>query len=140
MNTHYELPSDSALIELFKTIKTIAVIGLSPKPYRPSHYVAKHLLEFGFEIIPVRPAVTEVLGLKAYKSLQDIPFPVDLVDVFRASKYVTDITDQCIDKKVKAMWLQEGVVDEVSAIIASNKNILTVMDKCIYKEYMRLMK
>lgn len=140
MNTRYVHPSDAVIIELFKTIKTIAVIGLSPKPYRPSHYVAKHLREFGFEVIPVRPAVTEVLGLKAYKYLQDIPFPVDLVDVFRASKYVADITDQCIDKKVKAMWLQEGVVDEVSAIKASDKNIITVMDKCIYKEYMRLLK
>ena len=88
----------------------------------------------------MRPAVTEVLGAKAYSSLHDIPFQVDLVNVFRAPKYVADIVDQCIDKKVKAIWLQEGVVDVESAVKACNANIFTVMDKCIYKEYVRLMK
>lgn len=100
----YSLPSDAELIALFENMQSIAVIGLSPKPNRPSHQVAKHMQEFGFDIIPVRPAVEEVLGQKAYPCLQDIPFQVDLVDVFHASKYVADITDQCIDKKVKAMW------------------------------------
>ncbi len=137
---HYETPGDTALIELFESIKSIAVIGLSPKSDRPSHHVAKHMQEFGYDIIPVRPAVTKILGQKAYRSLQDIPFKVDLVNVFRASKYVAEIADQCIDKKVKVMWLQEGVKDADSAIKASNENVLTVMDKCIYKEYMRLMK
>ena len=136
----YSLPNDEALIDLFINIKKIAVISLSPKPQRPSHEVAKYLQEFDYKIIPVRPAVTEVLGQKAYASLLDIPFQIDLVDVFRASQYVAEITDQCIDKKVKAMWLQEGVIDEVSAAKACSKNIFTVMDKCIYKEYIRLMK
>ena len=137
---NYCSPSDEVLKDLFMSIKKIAVIGLSPKPQRPSHVVANHLLEFGFEIIPVRPAVSNVLGQKAYSSLLDIPFQVDLVNVFRASKYVAEITDQCIGKNVKAMWLQEGVIDAVSAARACSKNIITVMDKCIYKEYIRLMK
>lgn len=137
---NYSLPNDAEIVALFKSIQSIAVIGLSPKPNRPSHRVAKHMQEFGFDIIPVRPAITEILGEKAYSSLQAIPFLVDLVDIFRAPKYVADITDQCIDKKVKAMWLQEGVVDVGSASKAYNANIFTVMDKCIYKEYARLMK
>ncbi len=140
LNNTYGLPSDSEIIDLFKSIHSIAVIGLSPKPNRPSHRVAKNMQEFGFDIIPVRPAVTEILGEKAYSSLQEIPFLVDLVNIFRAPKYVADITDQCIDKKIKAMWLQEGVVDVGSASKAYNANVFTVMDKCVYKEYMRLMK
>ena len=123
MKSPYCTPSDEMLVELFSTIKNIAVIGLSPRPNRPSHRVAKHMLEFGFDVIPVRPAVPEILGQKAYNSLHKIPFEVDLVDVFRASKYVADITDQCIDKKVKAMWLQEGVVDAESVIKACSKKI-----------------
>lgn len=136
----YSPPSDEELIALFKRIESIAVIGLSPKPDRPSHRVAKHMQEFGFEIIPVRPAVSEVLGVKAYASLLEVPFAVDLVNVFRAPKFIAELTEQCIDKKVSALWLQEGVVDIDSANRACKENILTIMDKCIYKEYVRLMK
>lgn len=136
----YSLPSDDELVALFKRVKSIAVIGLSPKQDRPSHRVAKHMQEFGFEIIPVRPAVREVLGVKAYSSLLEVPFTVDLVNVFRAPKFIAELTEQCIDKKVSALWLQEGVVDIESANRASKENIFTVMDKCIYKEYVRLMK
>ena len=138
--TLYSLPSDEEIIALFERVKNIAVIGLSPKPDRPSHRVAKHMQEFGFEIIPVRPAVSEVLGVKAYASLQDIPFAVDIVNVFRAPRYIAELTEQCIDKNISALWLQQGVVDVESAIRACENNIFTVMDKCIYKEYVRLMK
>lgn len=136
----YSLPSDDELVALFKRVKSIAVIGLSPKQDRPSHRVAKHMQEFGFEIIPVRPAVREVLGVKAYSSLLEVPFTVDLVNVFRAPKFIAELTEQCIDKKVSALWLQEGVVDIESANRACKESIFTVMDKCIYKEYVRLMK
>jgi len=136
----YSLPSDDELVALFKRVNSIAVIGLSPKQDRPSHRVAKHMQEFGFEIIPVRPAVREVLGVKAYSSLLEVPFTVDLVNVFRAPKFIAELTEQCIDKKVSALWLQEGVVDIESANRACKENIFTVMDKCIYKEYVRLMK
>lgn len=136
----YHLPNDEELIALFERVKSIAVIGLSPKPDRPSHRVAKHMQAFGFRIIPVRPAVKEVLGAKAYASLLDIPFAVDVVNVFRAPKYVAELTEQCIDKNVSSLWLQEGVIDIESANRACRENIFTVMDKCIYKEYVRLMK
>ncbi len=136
----YHLPNDEELIALFERVKSIAVIGLSPKPDRPSHRVAKHMQAFGFRIIPVRPAVKEVLGVKAYASLLDIPFAVDAVNVFRAPKYVAELTEQCIDKNVSSLWLQEGVIDIESANRACRENIFTVMDKCIYKEYVRLMK
>ncbi len=140
MQDTYTLPSDKALIDFFQNLKTIAVVGLSPKENRPSHHVAQHMQSFGFEIIPVRPAVTEILGAKVYASLTEIPVTVDLVNVFRAPKYVAEITAQCIDKKIGALWLQEGVVDVESANHAYQHNIFTVMDKCIYKEYVRLMK
>lgn len=136
----YSMPSDEALVTLFKRIKSIAVVGLSPKPDRPSHRVAKQMQQFGFDIIPIRPAVKEVLGVKAYASLSELPFEVDLVNVFRASKFVAELTEQCIDKNVSALWLQEGVIDVDSANRACAHNIFTVMDKCIYKEYVRLMK
>lgn len=136
----YSLPNDEELVALFERVKSIAVIGLSPKADRPSNRVAKHMQEFGFDIIPVRPAVKEVLGVKAYASLLEIPFSVDLVNVFRAPKFIAELTDQCIDKKVSALWLQEGVVDIDSANRACKENIFTVMDKCIYKGYVRLMK
>ena len=134
------MPSGPELIALFKRIKKIAVIGLSPKINRPSHRVAKKMQEFGFKIIPVRPAVTKVLGVKAYSSLQEVPFDIDLVNVFRAPKHIAEVVDQCINKKVNAIWLQEGVVDAVSASKAVSEKIFTVMDKCVYKEYVRLMK
>ena len=140
LENSYRMPSDSELITLFKSIKKIAVIGLSPKLNRPSYRVAKQMQEFGFEIIPVRPAVTEVLGEKAYPSLHEVPFNIDLAIVFRAPKYVANVVDQCINKKVKAIWLQEGIVDAASATKAVSENIFTVMDKCIYKEYIRLLK
>ena len=140
MQDSYILPSDAALIDFFQRIKTIAVVGLSPNKNRPSHRVAQHMQAFGFEIIPVRPAVTEILGAKAYASLAEIPTTVDLVNVFRAPKYVAEITAQCIDKNIGALWLQEGVVDVESANCAYQHNIFTIMDKCIYKEYVRLMK
>ena len=140
MQKSYVLPDDNDLKVLLKSTKSIAVVGLSPKEDRPSHRVAKAMQEFGYDIIPVRPAVHEILGVKAYASLPEIPFAVDLVDVFRAPKYIAKVTEQCIGKNVGALWLQEGVVDKESADRASRENIFTVMDKCIYKEYVRLMK
>ena len=140
MQATYSLPSDASLIEFFQRINTIAVVGLSPNKNRPSHRVAQHMQAFGFEIIPVRPAVTEILGAKAYASLAEIPVTVDLVNVFRAPKYIVEITAQCIGNNVGALWLQEGVIDLESANRAYQHNIFTVMDRCIYKEYVRLMK
>jgi uncharacterized protein len=125
---------------LLREVKTIAVLGLSDNPARPSYHVAQAMQGFGYRIIPVRPAQTEVLGEKAYTSLADVPETPDLVDVFRAPEHVPGIVDECIAKGVKRLWLQEGVVNEVAAEKARAAGIAVVMDRCIYKEYVALMK
>ena len=134
----FENPSDEARRALLQRIKTIAVVGLSPKPGRPSYFVAKAMQDFGYDIIPVRPAVAEVLGKKAYASLADVPVPIDLVDVFRAAEYIDAIVDECIALKVPAIWIQEGIVNEEAARRAQEAGITVIMDRCIYKDYVSL--
>ncbi len=103
--------NDQAIAELLKGVKTIAIIGLSPKKNRPSHRVAKHLQAFSYSVIPVRPGVATILGQDVYKSLEDIPFKVDIVNVFRASKYISAIIDSCISQGIDKVWLQEGIIN-----------------------------
>lgn len=135
----FQNPPPQAIRDLLSRIKTIAVLGLSPKPNRPSYFVAKMMQGFGYRIIPVRPATTEVLGEKAYASLSEVPQPIDLVDVFRASEYVDEVVDECIRLKVPAIWIQEGIVNEAAAQRAQEAGIFVVMDRCIYKDYVALM-
>ncbi|HEU5398201.1 MAG TPA: CoA-binding protein, partial [Gammaproteobacteria bacterium] len=116
--------------------KTIAVVGLSPRPDRPSHGVAAAMQRFGYRILPVHPALEAVLGEKAYPDLDHLPGPVDIVDVFRAPEHVDAIVDQCIVHKLPALWLQEGVVNEAAAERARQAGITVVMDRCIYKDYL----
>lgn len=132
-------PKASEIRELLKTTRTIAVLGLSPKAGRPSHFVARNLQRFGFRIVPVRPAVDEILGEKAYAKLEDIPFAVDLVDVFRASEHVPEAVESCLRIKCPAIWLQEGVVNDAAAQKARDAGLTVVMDRCIYKDYVDLM-
>lgn len=132
-------PKASEIRELLEKTRTIAVIGLSPRADRPSHFVARNLQRFGFRIVPVRPAVEEVLGEKAYATLEDIPFPVDLVDVFRASEHAPATVEACLRIKCPAIWLQEGVVNEAAAQAARAAGLTVVMDRCIYKDYVDLM-
>ena len=132
-------PKASEIRELLQKARTIAVVGLSPRADRPSHFVARNLQRFGFRIVPVRPAVDEVLGEKAYATLEDIPFPVDLVDVFRASEHVPEAVEACLRIKCPAIWLQEGVVNEAAAQAARAAGLTVVMDRCIYKDYVDLM-
>ncbi len=113
----------------------IAVVGLSPRPQRPSHRVASALQRYGYKIIPVRPAVSEVLGERAYASLRELPMKPDLVDVFRAPEYVSAIVDDCIALGIPALWLQEGVVDEAAALRAQAAGIEVVMNRCMYRDY-----
>ena len=119
-------------------VKVIAVIGLSPKEVRPSYQVAKRLQTFSYTIAPVRPGVTEVLGEKAYKKLEDIPFKVDLVNVFSASKFVADIVEQCIQLGINKIWLQEGIYDSDAQFKAQSAGISMIMNQCIYKQIVRL--
>lgn len=129
-------PDAAAIRALLQPVHTIAVVGLSPNPRRPSHGVARALQQFGYKVIPVRPAVAEVLGEKAYPRLSDIGEPVDLVDVFRRPEHVAGIVDECVALGVKAIWLQDGVVDEAAAERAVAAGITVVMDRCIYRDYL----
>lgn len=138
MNASFNNPSLEQIKELLQQVKHIAVVGLSPKSKRPSHQVAKAMQGFGYHIIPVRPAVDEVLGEKAYASLDDVPKPVDLVDIFRAPDKITPIIDSCIAKGIKAIWLQDGVVNEAEALRAQAAGMTVVMDRCVYRDYIQL--
>jgi len=125
---------------LLHKVKTIAVLGLSDNPERPSYRVAHALQGFGYRIIPVRPGQHEVLGEIAYATLADVPGLPDLVDVFRAPEHVPGIVEECIAKGVKRLWLQECVVNEEAAEKARAAGMTVVMDRCIWKEYVALMK
>jgi predicted CoA-binding protein len=132
-------PKPSEIRELLANCHTIAVVGLSPKTDRPSHFVARNMQRFGFRIVPVRPAVTEILGEPVYAKLEDIPFPVDIVDVFRAPEQVPELVESCMRIKCPAIWLQESVVNEAAAFKAREAGLTVVMDRCIYKDYVDLM-
>jgi uncharacterized protein len=132
-------PDSAEITELLKRIKTIAVVGLSPKPDRPSFGVAQAMQRFGYRIVPVRPAIDSVLGEKAYASLADIPFPVDLVNVFRESAAIPGIVEACLEIKAPAIWIQEGIIHDEAAEKARAAGLTVVMDRCIYKDYLRYM-
>ena len=129
-------PAPDQIRSLLQEVKTIAVVGLSPRPERPSYRVSRSMQSFGYRIVPVRPAVSEVLGEKAYPRLSDMPFVPDLVDVFRASHEVAPIVDECIALGVKRIWLQDGVIDEDAAARALAAGITVVMDRCVWRDYM----
>ena len=121
--------------ELLKKTKTIAVVGLSDSPLRPSHGVSAYMQSQGYRIIPVNPAIKGALGEKAVASLSDVAETIDVVDVFRRSEFVPEVVDEAIRLRVPAIWLQEGVVHEEAAEKARKAGIFVVMDKCILKEH-----
>ncbi len=135
----FQNPPPDAIRSLLQNAKTIAVVGISPRPDRPSHRIARRLLDLGYTVIPVRPAISEVLGLKAYPRLADVPGKVDLVDVFRNSSEAGRIIDECIALNLPAVWLQEGVVDEVAARRGQVAGLTVVMDRCISVEHRKLL-
>jgi len=120
---------------LLKRVKNIAVVGLSPNPSRPSHGVAASMQGYGYNIIPVRPAVNKVLGAKAYPRLTDVDVPIDLVNVFRAAEFIDAVVDECIALGIKALWIQEGIVNEPAAERARAAGMTVIMDRCIYRDY-----
>jgi len=131
-------PSDP-IHDLLSRAKTIAVVGQSERPMRPSHGVSAYMQAAGYRIIPVNPGITEALGEKSYPSLLEIPADVvkkiDLVDVFRRPEYVDEIVEQVIQLKLPAIWLQEGVINERAAEKARQAGIFVVMDLCVLKEH-----
>lgn len=128
------MPNDP-IAELLKKSKTIAVVGLSDNPMKPSYGVSQYMQSHGYRIIPVNPNCAEVFGQKSYASLLDVPEKIDIVDVFRRPEAVPEIVDQAIQLKVPALWLQETVVHEEAAEKARKAGIVVVMDKCILKEH-----
>jgi len=127
------------IYELLARAKTIAVVGLSESPMRPSYGVSAYMQAAGYKIIPVNPRIAEALGEKAYPSLLEIPRElaekIDVVDVFRRSEFVDEIVDQAIQLKIPAIWLQEGVINERAAGKARKAGMFVVMDRCVLKEH-----
>lgn len=123
------------ITDLLKRSKTIAVVGLSNSPLRPSHGVSAYMQTHGYRIIPVNPNVKGSLGEKAYASLLDVEEKIDIVNIFRRPEFVEEIVDQAIQLKVPAIWMQEGVVNEKAAEKANKAGIFVMMDNCILKAH-----
>ncbi len=133
-------PQSDPIAELLQRSKTIAVVGLSNNPLRPSHGVSAYMQSHGFRIIPVNPHIEECLGEKAYASLldipeKDVPEKIDIVNIFRRPEYVEEVVDQAIQLKVPAIWMQEEVIHEKAAEKARKAGIFVVMDRCILQEH-----
>lgn len=133
----FENPGVEERCALLKRVKTIAVVGLSPNPSRPSHGVAQAMQGFGYTIIPVHPVAAEVLGAKVYRRLADVPVPIDLVNVFRRPEFIDQIVDECLGLGLKAIWIQEGIVNEPAARRAREAGMTVIMDRCIYRDFLR---
>jgi predicted CoA-binding protein len=126
--------------EILKSARTIAVVGLSSNPARPSNGVAAYMQRVGYRIIPVNPQETEVLGEKSYARLEDVPEKIDIVDVFRRPEFVGEIVESAIKLGAKTVWLQEGVVNEAAAERARSAGLNVVMDRCILKDHRKMLK
>ncbi len=127
-------------IDILRSVKTIAVVGLSSKRMRPSYGVSEYMQRAGYRIIPVNPAETEVLGEKAYPDLDSILIPVDLVNIFRRSELVPPVVDAAIRIGAKAIWMQEDVVHEEAAEKARSAGLMVVMDRCLLKEHRKMVR
>ncbi|HXZ42641.1 MAG TPA: CoA-binding protein [Terriglobales bacterium] len=128
-------PESDSITEILKRAKTIAVVGLSDSPLRPSHGVSAYMQTQGYRIIPVNPRIKEALGEAAYPSLLDVPEKIHIVNIFRRPEFVGEVVDQAIQLKVPAIWMQEEVINEAAAEKARNIGIFVVMDRCILKEH-----
>jgi len=123
------------ITEILKRAKTIAVVGLSDSPLRPSHGVAAYLQTQGYRIMPVNPQIQTSLGEKAYPSLLDVPEKIDIVDIFRRPEFVEEVVDQAIHLKTPTVWMQEEIIHEKAAQKARQAGIFVVMDRCILLEH-----
>lgn len=130
--------NDLETINKILAFKTIAVVGLSPKPERPSHGVAAYLQSQGYRIIPVNPGYDKILGEKSYPTLKDIPHPVDVIDVFRRPEALPAIVADAIAIRAKAVWMQDGVINENAAEQARQAGLLVVMNDCMLRRHRQL--
>jgi predicted CoA-binding protein len=125
--------------KVLRESKTIAVVGLSPKPNRPSHQVARYLMEVGYTIIPVNPGQDIILGQTCYSNLRDIPTPVDMVDIFRRQEEVVPIVEDAIGIGARFIWMQQGIVNEEAAEKAEAAGLIVIMDRCTKIDHMNLL-
>ena len=141
---HFENPPMDDIYTLIRETATIAVVGLSPRPERPSHGVAAALKDLGYRIVPVRPGIDEILGERTYGDLGEIPLSlrdeIDLVQVFRRPEHVDSIVERCIELGLKAIWMQDGVVNERAAAMAQEAGMTVVMDRCFYRDRLALLR
>ena len=130
----------ASIPELLKSAHTIAVVGLSSNPMRPSNGVAEYLKRAGYHIIPVNPNEDEVLGEKSYARLEDIPEKIDMVDIFRRSEHVPEIIESAIRVGARCVWMQEGVINDAAAKRARQAGLEVVMDRCTLKEHRKMLR
>lgn len=130
---------EASIERILRRAKTVAVVGLSPKPERPSYGVAAYLQQHGYRIIPVNPTADQVLGEKCYPDLKSVPEEIDVVDIFRRSEEVPPVVDEAIQVGAWAVWMQEGVINEAAAAKAQQAGLEVVMDRCMLKEHRRLL-
>jgi uncharacterized protein len=131
--------ADPAIIkDILKNNHIIAVVGLSDKPDRPSYHVAAYLQKAGYKIIPINPNAEQILGEKSYPDLSSVPGKIDIVDIFRKSETVGPIVDESIKVRAKAIWFQEGVLNEEAALMAVQAGLKVVMDRCLLKEHFKM--
>lgn len=131
-------PSPEEIRNILQKSKKIAIVGLSPKESRPSNMVARYLKEHGFEIVPVNPGQKEILGEKCYRSIADIPFDVDIADLFLNARRVPDAVEQALDKGVKVIWMQLGIYHLEAGEKASSSGATVIMDSCIKTEHEKM--
>jgi predicted CoA-binding protein len=132
---------EEGIRDIFGHSRTVAIVGISPKPDRPSYLVAAYLQSKGYRIIPVRPDGEEILGEKVYHSLQQIPreIEIDVVDIFRKPEDVPPVVEEAIQRGAKVIWMQEGIANPEAASIAEKAGLQVVMDRCMKKEHQRLL-
>ncbi|PYS21223.1 MAG: CoA-binding protein [Acidobacteria bacterium] len=123
--------------EILETYHTIAVVGLSSHAWRPSHSVSKYMQTMGYRIIPVNPLETEVLGEKAYATLDEVPEPFEIVDIFRRVEYIPDIVEAAIRRNARVIWMQQGLIHDAAAARARSAGLEVVMNRCILVEHMQ---
>jgi len=127
----HQNPPDAIIRQVLEDAKTIAVVGASSNPSRPSHGIFSQLLAYGYHVVPVNPKETVVLGQAAFPTLADVPFPIDIVDVFRRPEYTLEVADSAIAVGAKVLWLQSGIYNEAAADRAKAAGLVVVMDACI---------
>ena len=132
-------PSEEAIRKLLAKARRIAVVGLSPKPHRDSNRMARYLLERGYEVVPVYPREEEILGLRVYRRIADIPGGVEIVDVFRRSEHLPEVVGDALAARAPALWFQLGCIHAQAAVRAATAGATVVMDRCIMVDHARLL-